>query len=163
MRVTKDLPSGNALDLACGAGRNALWLASFGWKVTAVDGSIAALDILHRRATERRLEVDARVADLEKGEFKIKPSCWDLIAICYYLQLDLIESAKQGLKPGGLLVVIVHVAEPGEAPTKHRLRPGELGRHFEGWEVLHSFEGQPEDRAHRRAVAEIVAKRPLVF
>ena len=163
MRVAKDLPPGNALDLACGAGRNALWLASFGWKVTAVDGSIAALDILHRRATERRLEVDARVADLEKGEFKIKPSCWDLIAICYYLQLDLIESAKQGLKPGGLLVVIVHVAEPGEAPTKHRLRPGELGRHFEGWEVLHSFEGQPEDRAHRRAVAEIVAKRPLVF
>src|SRR6516164_2148443 len=102
MRVAKGLPPGNALDLACGAGRNALWLAGLGWKVTAVDGSTAAVDILRRRATERRLGIDALVADLEKGEFKIKPSDWDLIAICYYLQLDLIELAKQGVRPGGL-------------------------------------------------------------
>jgi hypothetical protein len=128
-----------------------------------VDGSTAAVDILRRRATERRLGIDALVADLEKGEFKIKPSDWDLIAICYYLQLDLIELAKQGVRPGGLMLVIVHVAEPGEEPTKHRLHPGELIRRFDGWEILHNFEGQPADSAHRRAVAEVVAKRPLVF
>ena len=163
VRMTKDLLPGRALDLACGAGRNALWLASRGWKVTAVDGSSAALEILRQRAAERHIEIDAQVRDLEKPAFEIEPSSLDLIAICYYLQLDLIESAKQGLKPGGLLVVIVHITEPGEEPTAHRLGPGELTRRFDGWEILHSFEGRPDDTAHRRPVAEIVARRPVAI
>lgn len=148
-----------ALDLACGTGRNALWLAEQGWQVTAVDGSAAAIEMLRRRAAERSLPVDSRVADLEKGEFRIEPAGWDLIVICYYLQRDLIEAAKQGLKPGGVLVVIVHIAEAGAEPTAHQLRPGELARLFDGWEILHSFEGRPRDEAHRRAVAEVVARR----
>lgn len=160
VRTAVDLSPGNALDLACGAGRNTLWLASCDWTVTAVDGSTAAIEILRQRASERGLKIDSRVANLERGDFKIEPSSWDLIAICYYLQLDLIESAKEGLKPGGMLIVIVHVADPGEPPTAHRLRPGELLTRFDGWEILHSFEGQPEDAAHRRAVAEVVARRP---
>jgi hypothetical protein len=41
------------------------------------------------------------------------------------------------------------------------LRPGELVRFFEGWEILHLFEGRANDTAHRRAVAQIVARRPL--
>src|SRR5258708_36868483 len=45
--------------------------------------------------------VNARVADLEKDGFAIAPSCWELIATCYYLQKDLFESAKRGLVPGG--------------------------------------------------------------
>jgi SAM-dependent methyltransferase len=160
VRIAKALPAGNALDLACGAGRNALWLAEHGWRVTAVDGSATAIDILRTRARERGLDVISRVADLETGGYKIKPGTWDLIAIAYYLQPDLIESAKAGLKPGGVIVVIVHITVPGEEPTKHRLPPGELIRRFEGWETLHSFEGEPEDAAHRRPVAEIAARRP---
>ena len=156
MRVAEALPPGNALDLACGAGRNALWLAERGWQVTAVDGSAAAIEILRRRAPQ----VNAYVADLEKREYLIEPESWDLIVIAYYLQSDLIESAKTGLKPGGVIIVIVHITAPGEEPTKHRLRPGQLIRHFKGWEILHSFEGEPEDSAHRRPVAEIAARWP---
>lgn len=161
VRTAKDLRPARVLDLACGTGRNALWLASQGWDVTAVDASAVAIEILRRRAAEKSLIIDARVADLEQGEFKIEPSCWDFIAICYYLQLNLIEAAKQGTTQGGLLLVIVHIAEHGEEPTGSRLRPGELIRRFDGWEILHAFEGQPEDAAHRRAVAEIVARRPM--
>jgi SAM-dependent methyltransferase len=160
VRIAKALPVGNALDLACGAGRNALWLAQRGWRVTAVDGSAAAIEILRTRARERGLDASACVADLEAGEFKIEPDAWDLIVIAYYLQPDLIESAKAGLKPGGAIIAIVHMTAPGEEPTKHRLRPGELIRCFEGWEILHNFEGQPEDAAHRRHVAEVAARRP---
>ena len=80
--------------------------------------------------------------------------------IAYYLQLDLIESAKAALRPGGVIIVIVHMTAQGEEPTKHRIRPGELIRCFEGWEILHSLEGQPEDAAHRRPVAEIAVRRP---
>ena len=162
-----------ALDLACGAGRNALWLAEQGWEVTAVDGSSVAIEILRTRALERRLErgperglersfkIDTVVADLEKGEFEIAPSHWDLVAICYYLQRNLFEPAKRGVTPGGILIAIAHITEPGEEAGPHRLLPGQLEQYFAGWEILHRREGKASDPAHRRPVAEIVARRPV--
>src|SRR5438270_12402266 len=92
--TAKQVPPGKALDLACGTGRNALWLAEQGWSVTAVDGAPTAIEILQRRASDRGLHVDARVADIESGGYQIEPSTWDLIAISYYLQRDLFEPAK---------------------------------------------------------------------
>jgi tellurite methyltransferase len=151
--ATKLIP-GRALDLACGTGRNAVWLAEHGWDVTAVDGSAAAIEILRQRDPR----VDARVANLEKGEFAVGESRWDFIAMCYYLQPDLIEAAKRGVVEGGVVLVIVHITEPGEEPTKHRLRPGELAGFYRGWEILHSYEGRPNDPEHRRLSAEIVAR-----
>ena len=155
VETAKSLKPGRALDLACGTGRNAVWLAAQGWAVTGVDGSPAAIKAV--RARDRR--VNAQVADLEKGEFAIGESSWDLIAMCYYLQRDLIEAAKLGVVVGGVVLVLVHITEPGEEPTKHRLRPGELAGYFKGWEILHSHEGRPNDPEHRRVSAEIVARR----
>jgi len=159
VEATKILVPGNALDLACGSGRNALWLAKQGWSVTAVDGSPVAIEILRKRASDRGVTVNATVADLEKSEYRIEPCHWNLIAICYYLQRDLFEPAKQGVAPGGILISIVHITEAGEEPTAHRLRPGELQRHFQGWEILHYREGKPSDSAHQRSMAEIVARK----
>ena len=147
-----------ALDLACGAGRNALWLAEHGWSVTAVDGSAAAIAILRERAAARALNMAARVADLERDEFPIDRAAWDLVAILYYLQRNLFEAAKRGVAPGGVLIGIVHITEPGEEPTPHRLRPGELETYFAGWEIVHYYEGASRDAAHQRPVAEIVAR-----
>src|SRR6267143_997930 len=150
-----------ALDLACGSGRNALWLAEQGWSVTAVDGSPTAIEILRSRASSRGVTVSRKVADLEKFEYQIEPASWNLITICYYLQRDLFAPAKQGVVPGGILLSIVHITEPEEEePMTHRLRPGELERYFQGWEILHRREGKPNDAAHQRSVAEIVARRP---
>jgi tellurite methyltransferase len=160
VETVKHVPPGRALDLACGTGRNALWLAEHGWAVTAVDGSQAAIDVLQQRASGRGLSIETRVADLEAGQYSIEPSTWDLVAICYYLQRDLLEPAKSGLVPGGLVLTIVHIAEPGEEPTNTRLRPGELAGFFPGWGVLHSYEGKPRDSVHQRSVAEIAAWRP---
>ena len=158
-RVASDLPAGRALDLACGTGRNALWLAQRGWKVTAVDGASAAIETLCDRARDLGVSVDARVADLEKWEYTIEPEAWDLICICYYLQRDLFEAAKRGLAPDGVIISIVHISDPGEPATAHRLLAGELPAYFADMEILHHFEGQPDDPAHRRAVAEVVARR----
>ena len=160
VETARKLVPGKALDLACGTGRNALWLAGQGWRVTAVDGSPVAIETLRSRASERGMIVNTRVADLEHFEYQVEPSSWDLIGICYYLQRDLFEPAKQGVAPGGILVSIVHITEPGEEPTGHRLRHGELERYFQGWEILHRREGRPNDTAHQRSVAEIVARRP---
>ncbi len=161
VKTAVGLAPGKALDLACGAGRNALWLAEHGWEVTAVDGAAAAIEILQNRAAERGLEINAVLADLEKGEFEIEPARWDLVAMCYYLQRNLFEPAKRGVAPGGILISIVHINGPGEEDGPHRLRPGELEKYFAGWEILHRYEGKANDAAHRRAVAEIVARRPL--
>jgi tellurite methyltransferase len=155
-----NLKPGKGLDLACGAGRNALWLAEHGWDVTAVDGAATAIEILRNRALGRGLKINATVADLKEGAFVIEPSRWDLIAMCYYLQRNLFEPAKQGVVPGGIVISIVHITEPAEEPTPLRLRPGELEKYFTGWEILHRYEGKPNDSAHKRAVAEIVARRP---
>ena len=159
VETAQRLASGKALDLACGAGRNALWLAQLGWNVTAVDGAPAAIEILRRRAADQGVTVDARIADLEKGEYFIEPAAWDLLVIAYYLQRDLFEPAKRGVVPGGTLIAIVHITEPGEEPTYKRARPGELRGYFDGWEILHYREGKPHDPAHQRAVAEIAARR----
>ncbi len=161
VETARAVPPGKALDLACGAGGNALWLAEQGWNVTAVDGAPAAIEIVRKRVSERGLMVDARVADLEKGECRIEPSAWDLITICNYLQRDLFEPAKLGIRPGGLLLAIVHVTEAGEEPTYKRLKPGELERYFHGWEIVHRYEGRPHGSANQRRVAEIVARRPM--
>ena len=161
VKAAQNLSPGKALDLACGTGRNAIWLAREGWDVTAVDGARAALEILEERARKENVNVRTVEADLQKGEYTITPSHWDLITLCYYLQRDLIEPAKNGTRPGGLLLVIAHTTEGDEQPTESRLRPGELARYFTGWEILHSCEGKPDDPAHRRSVAEIVARRPF--
>lgn len=160
MNTAATLRPGRALDLASGAGRNALWLAGRGWKVTAVDGAPAAVDILRERARERGWETEAVAADLEKGKFQIEPARWDLVLICYYLQRDLFEPAKRGVAPGGILISIVHMNEPGEADGPFRLRPGQLEKYFEDWKILHLREGKADDPAHKRAVAEIVARKP---
>ena len=151
---------GTVLDLACGAGRNAVWLAQNGWDVTAVDGAEAAIAILATQARELGLAIKAVTADLQKGGYEIQANSWDLITICYYLQRDLIETAKRGVRPGGTLLVIAHITEAGEEPTESRLRPGELEKYFSGWDIVHRHEGKPDDPYHRRSVAEVVARKP---
>ena len=151
---------GRALDLACGSGRNALHLAELGWQVTAVDGSPAAVDVLRARAAEPGLKIDIRIADLERHEFEIPPDEYDLILDCYYLQRDLFPRMQSGIRAGGMIISIVHLADADQPDgTAKRAYPGELGKYFEGWKVLHYREGQPAESCHQRAVAEIVAVR----
>jgi len=152
VETVRGMKPGRALDLACGAGRNAIWLAEHGWSVTAVDGSAAAIELLRQRGPH----IDAHTVDLEKGEYTIEPARWDLIVISYYLQRDLFEPAKRGVVPGGLLLAIVLLGE-----GRFSAAPGELRGYFSDWEILHDREGDPGDSPQHRAVAEIVARRPL--
>jgi len=127
VETARKLKPGRALDLACGSGRNAVWLAEHGWQVTAVDRSPGAIPA-----------VDTYVADLEKHEFQIVEDAWDLIIVCYYLQRDLFDLIKHGVKRGGVVLAIVHIFEPGHEQSRFSLNPGELAKHFVGWEILHS-------------------------
>jgi SAM-dependent methyltransferase len=164
--VIQKLPAGRALDLACGAGRHALLLAERGWRVTAVDASRVAIEIVRERARERRLELEACAADLEKQEFEIQPQSFDLICVCCYLQRDLFPAIRAGARPGSIVIAIIHTVDdsPDVKPMNPEflLRNGELRGFFAGWDILHDFEGKPADAAHQRAVAEIVAQKPIL-
>lgn len=153
------LKPGAAIDLACGTGRNALYLAGEGWTVTAIDGSPTAIQILKRRAAERNIAVQAEVADLTAADFTLPRDAFGLIVIAYYLQRDLFAQLRPALQSGGVVLAIVHTPEQGEQPGYKRAAPGELRKTFAGWEILHDYEGPSRDPAHRRPVAEIVARR----
>jgi len=160
VETAANLVPGAAIDLACGAGRNALYLAEKGWNVTAVDGSAAAIEIARRRAAERGFALRTEVADLTAASFDLPQNAFDLIVIAYYLQRDLFARVQAAVRPGGLVLAIAHTPEAGASWSYKRAAPGELRGFFTGWEILHDYEGPSRDPAHHRPVAEIVARRP---
>jgi SAM-dependent methyltransferase len=109
-----DLPPGRALDVACGEGRNTIWLASRGWTATGVDFSQVALAKGQRLADERGVNVDLVHADLL--EWKPPAGGFDLV-IVFYLQLpgeerrQVLRRMAAGLAPGGTMLVVGHDAD----------------------------------------------------
>ncbi|MDR3084227.1 MAG: class I SAM-dependent methyltransferase [Streptomyces sp.] len=115
VRETADLQPGRALDLAAGEGRNALWLASRGWRVTAVDFSGAALDRGRQLAAAQPAEVADRLtwvrADVRTHQ--PDPGAFDLVVVAYlHLPADqrrtALRHAAQALAPSGTLLVVGH-------------------------------------------------------
>jgi SAM-dependent methyltransferase len=105
------LEPSRALDLACGEGRNAVWLAEHGWRVTGVDFSDVALGKAAALAASRGVEVDWVVADVL--EYEPQPRAFDLVAVLY-LQLPrdellhALRAAARAVAPGGTLLVLGH-------------------------------------------------------
>ena len=168
LQVAEESRPGRALDLACGAGRHALFLAERGWNVIAVDSSSVAMETTLARARERSLTIDARIADLERGGFIIEMGGFDLICDFYYLQRDLFAQIRAGVKLGGVFVAAIHLSseDPSEDEGHNPaflLKPGELRSEFENWQIIHYYETSSTDTdagEHHRRSAEIIAKRP---
>jgi len=156
INATSAIPPGRALDLACGLGRNGLYLAAQGWHVTALDSSQVAIDSLPQT-------VDAHLVDLEAPDFRIALNSYDLICDCYYLDRNLFPQIRDGVKRGGLFVGVIPMVD--EDPTLHPMNPaylcssGELRSCFSGWEILHDYEGKPAGDASKRKVAELTARK----
>ena len=146
---------GRALDLACGAGRNAVYLAGLGWDVVAVDSSREAIRIVEQQAAAAGHRLDARVADLESGAFLIEPDGYDLICDFFYLERALFPQIRRGVRPGGLFAAEIHVRD--EKPHRFVLEPGELRREFAGWKILYYSEAARAGQ--RRPSAGILARR----
>lgn len=102
-----DLPPGRAVDLACGEGRNAIWLAARGWDVTAVDFSPVALDKGRTLAGELPVEWVCADATAWQGEDL------DLAVVAYFqvpaaMRRDAVRHVVSALRPGGTLVWVAH-------------------------------------------------------
>jgi len=105
------LASGRALDLACGEGRNAVWLAERGFEVDAVDFSDVALEKARRTAEARGVEVSWIEADLES--WALVERAYDLV-ILFYLQLPwdrmrpVLHRAARAVAPRGTFLLVGH-------------------------------------------------------
>ena len=142
VEVAGVLKPGDALDLACGAGRHALHLAQLGWKVTAVDFAASAIRALKSRAGG--LPIAVHRADLEHGEFVIEPNSYDLICDFFYLRRELFPQIHDGLRLGGTFVGAMRLS------GSFSVQPGELRALFQDWKILSYSE---------TGAAKIVARR----
>lgn len=130
-------PRGRALDVACGEGRNAIWLAKLGWTVTGVDYSEVAIERARRLAAEQSVAVEWVCSDLTNWNFPT--GAFELVLIAY-LQIPpaefrgVLERATRAMKPGGTLFLIGHarinVAEGVGGPRQAEVcwEPDEIRR-----------------------------------
>ncbi len=105
------LTAGRALDIACGEGRNAVWLAERGWLVTGVDFSQVGLEKARALADERGVRADWIAADLL--DYAPEPQAFDLVLV-FYLQVpgpqrrSILRNVATALARSGLLLVVAH-------------------------------------------------------
>jgi SAM-dependent methyltransferase len=109
--VGDELEPGRALDLACGEGRNAVWLAEQGWAVTGVDFAGVGLEKARRFAAERHVEIEWIEADLRT--WQPPPAAFDLVALLYLhlgaVELDrVLRAAATAVAPEGTLFLVGH-------------------------------------------------------
>jgi SAM-dependent methyltransferase len=107
----EDLVPGRALDLACGEGQNAIWLATLGWDVTGVDYSEVAISKARTRAERDGVRVDFLVGDLVA--YEPGTAAYDLVVVLYlHIPSDerrgVLERAALALAPGGTFVFVGH-------------------------------------------------------
>jgi SAM-dependent methyltransferase len=156
-------PGARALDLACGPGRNAVFLAEHGWTVDAWDVSDVALSILAYEREDRAsrgfpLAIEIREIDLDTAT--IPPDTYDLVLNVLFLDRRLWPGMAAALRPGGLLVFQTFVEVEGgrqsEVSPDHLLQPGELRDGFEGL----GLQTLSYDEAGERGTARLLARRP---
>ena len=155
-----ELPGGRALDIACGAGRNALFLAEAGYQVDAID--ISATGLARAAALDRTRAVNWIEADLESEP--LPERAYDLIVLVRYVNRALLADVAMRLKPGGYLLAEQHLATEADVigpGPRHRFAPNELLEAARGLRVLEYREGLVIDPDGRRAaLAQLMACRP---
>lgn len=155
------IPRGRALDVACGKGRNALFLAERGFDVVAIDVSPVALEEGRRRALERSLAISWQQADLE--QIALPENSFNLVVNFNYLQRSLIPPLKAALKSGGHVICETYlidqqaIGHPKNA--EYLLSHNELLSHFRDFRILLYREGLFADAADPSFRAGIFAQK----
>jgi SAM-dependent methyltransferase len=164
------LPRGRALDVACGAGRNSLFLAATGRHVDAVDISAVALERARETAKVRKLQVHWIEADLDEDPAAALPcERYDLIVLIRYVNAKLLRALLERLAPNGMLLCEQHVESRedvvGPKTPTFRLRRNELlrdviGQKEPGDTIVYYSEGPVTDPDGKRAaLAQLVLRR----
>ena len=151
--------AGRALDVACGRGRHALFLAERGWAVRAIDRDAHAIDALRSEAARRGLAVQADVVDLEAGAADLGREAYELIVVFHYLHRPLFPALLAALASGGYLVYETFTLEQARRGRPSNpdflLRHGELGERLAPLAILRERDGAFEGRD----IASVVARK----
>lgn len=161
---TREELAGPILDLACGDGRNGIFLASRSLPVVLADRSESALEDARRLARQAGVEVKIWLVDLEgEGRDPLQGRSFGAVLVFRYLHRPLMPTIRRAVSPGGLLVYETFTGEQQRFGKPRNpeflLRPGELLKWFGDWERIHYFEGIQTDPP--RAVAQLVARKPV--
>lgn len=133
VETVRDTEPGAALELAMGQGRNALYLASQGWRVTGVDISDEGLRIAREQAIKRDLEIETINADIDEWDFGVNR--FDLVTLLYVGDhARWIDKIKASLRSGGVFVVEGWANVGPDSP--YGFADGQLAKLFEGYEIL---------------------------
>lgn len=152
---------GTALDIACGKGRNAIYLAQRGFAVSALDISSVALAEGRQQAQQGDLRIDWQNCDLATAA--LGHAAFDLIVNFNYLQRSLFGSMRQAVKPGGHVIFETFLID--QAAIGHPKNPEYLLQHnelldcFRGFRVLFYREGKFVDGDGAAFRAAIFAQR----
>lgn len=156
------LPAGRALEVACGDGRNALWLARQGFAVDAIDVAFAGLARLAAVARREGLPIQAIQADLE--HFPLPEGRYAVAVNTRYLQRSLFASLRRAVRPGGVIVFETFLRD--QAAVGHPrnpaflLEPGELRAELAAFERLVDEEGCFAPDGTPTFLARLIARRP---
>lgn len=148
---------GDALDAGMGQGRNAIYLAAKGWRVTGFDVSAAGIRAAEREAARKRLHITTLQSSAE--EFEFQRARWDLIAILYPIEKHTIHQVRDALRPGGLVVLECGLRTGAGAPFEYE--PGELKKLLAGFEFLHYEEAEAfhEWTGKRQPMVRMIARK----
>jgi len=151
------------LDLACGIGRNGIFLAQKGLDVVLCDRSAQALQEAGHLAQKKHVTVDLRQVDLElEGVNPLPVDAYRGIVVFSYLHRPLIGCIKKAIRQHGFLIYetfTVHQSSFGKPSNPNfLLKPGELFGWFRQWKIIHSFEGKLDNPP--RFVAQLVCQKP---
>lgn len=161
-----------ALDLACGAGRNGLFLLGAGIPVVFADRDSHSLQQVDTRLDAEPLIGKKQLARLWQVDFEVpatrpfETNSFGAILVFRYLHRPLLEEIKRALVPGGLLIYETFTTEQARFGRPRNpdflLRKGELSSCFSQWSILHDFEGVECDQGsgQSRAIAQLVAEKP---
>ena len=156
-------PDGRALDVATGTGRNAVFLATEGYRVDAVDQSREGLRIARENARERGVEARTEWIQADLENYGFPPATYDLVTISFYRAIDRFSDIKASLNPGGVLFVQHHLrtddpVDGGPSGDRYRFAANELLRASLDLTVLYYAERTAVRDGERNAVVEVVAR-----
>lgn len=170
-RLTTD-KNAPVLDLACGGGRNGLYLIKNDIPVTFADVNGAALEqiklIVNRASAEQQTLAQYWQVDFEQvGAIPLPEHAFAGVMVFRYLHRPLFEQLKNAIKPGGIIIYETFTEQQAQFGRPKNpdflLKSAELLELFVGWEILHSFEGVVSVSEHSntvQAIAQIVAVKP---
>ena len=156
----------NALDLACGSGRNSIFLAECGFDVDALDIAEVALEALHTEAKKKNLLSKINIYQVDLDTYEIQEDKYDLIVMTNFLDRTVLESAKNTLKVDGILFVETYMIsdenEKKESDLKNLLRDQELKNMLDdSWEILHYDEFENEDYEIYKMKKQVLVTKKL--